>query len=255
MNGPAADRRTRRAARTARHAPCMLSKPCAGLPRCAFHAPLEVQGIRPVCPFNGLRRSTGPSVPAHPCRQSQGLQARARRAPGWTGQSLAVFARLGVAPLQTLAIPGSRWSASAVAQAGRYFTPANRKPQGGQSGDIETGGQGLTVRRLITPHPPEGGSGRPSNIRRDYAHISYVSGGGRAVRARLHPRPRNQRYVKWPRRPAGCLCVLRTPGPGVFARYRGSAPGPSRAPPARRRPAGGCGRFASFACARRPPPL
>jgi len=38
----------------------------ARLQRCAFHAPLEVQGIRPVCPFTGLRWSTGPTVPAHP---------------------------------------------------------------------------------------------------------------------------------------------------------------------------------------------
>ncbi len=81
------------------------------------------------------------------------------------------------------------------------------------------------------PQPPQGDFGRPSNITRDYAHMSYVSGGGRAILARLAPRPRNQRYVKWPRSPAGCRCVLRTPGPGVFARLRGSAPGPSRVPP------------------------
>ncbi len=100
-----------------------------------------------------------------------------------------------------------------------------------------------------SPPTPSRGLWRPSNITRDYAHMSYVSGGGRAILARLFPRPRNQRYVKCPRSPAGCRCVLRTPGPGIFARLRGSAPGPSRAPPTL---ASGCGRFASFAPARSP---
>jgi len=60
----------------------------ARLQRYAFHAPLEVQGIRPVCPFTGLRWSTGPTVPAHPwlavvsfsCRSSWKLfDARPRK--------------------------------------------------------------------------------------------------------------------------------------------------------------------------------
>jgi len=69
------------------------------------------------------------------------------------------------------------------------------------------------------------------NITRDYAQASCLCGAGSGVQPSLAPRPRNQRYVKWPRSPAGCHCVLRTSGPGVFARYRGSASGPSRAPP------------------------
>jgi len=80
------------------------------------------------------------------------------------------------------------------------------------------------------PIPLAGGFRRPSNITRDYAHMSYVSGAGSGVQPSLDPRPHNQRYVKWPRSPAGWCCVLRTTGPGVFARLSRLSPSPISSP-------------------------
>jgi len=130
-------------------------------------------------------------------------------------------------------------AASAIAQAGSGFTPANRKPQEAEVMPSGIGGQGLTVRRLITPHPPPGGFGRPSNITQDYAHISYVSGGGRAVLARLDPRPRNQRYAKWPRRYRSKRCAAHARAWCLRPLPRLS-PRPLSSPT---HPASGCGRL------------
>jgi hypothetical protein len=57
------------------------------------------------------------------------------------------------------------------------------------------------VQGLITPHPPQGGFVRPSNITRGYAPSILLVRRAAGRPARPTPaRPHNQRYVKWPRR-------------------------------------------------------
>jgi hypothetical protein len=46
---------------------------------------------------------------------------------------------------------------------------SEQKAPGRLSSDMKDHRKGLTVRCQITPHPPQGGYGRPSNITRDYA--------------------------------------------------------------------------------------
>jgi len=99
--------------------------------------------------------------------------------------------------------PASRWSASAVAQAGSCSTPGP-----GNANDA------LPAPGWITPHPPlatpqsehllcgdpGGGFERPSNITRDYAPSVLLVRRAAGRPARRSPaRPHNQRYVKWPR--------------------------------------------------------
>ncbi len=95
----------------------------------------------------------------HPWRKSRPLQAGAKRAPGWDGHPWPTsFGFSGF--VRHAQRPASRLSASAIAQAGSLFTPGNRKAK-----------SRLTVTCRITPHPPQGGYKRPSNITRDYAQF------------------------------------------------------------------------------------
>jgi len=102
--------------------------------------------------------------------------------------------------------PGSRWSASAIAQAGSSLTPGP-----GKANDA------LPAPGWITPHPPlatpqsehllcgdpGGGFKRPSNITRDYAPSVLLVRRAAGRPARPTPaRPHNQRYVKWPQPPS-----------------------------------------------------
>lgn len=134
----------------------------------------------------------------HPCRQSRPLQAGASAAPGWDGRSLADFVRLG----------GLRSTRSASCLAAVRFSCRS-------SGELsyarqQQGKNRLTVAWLITPRPPQGGFGRPSNITRDYAQASLPGRRAAGRPARPTPaRPHNQRYVKWPRR----SCSTRRPVP------------------------------------------
>jgi len=143
----------------------------------------------------------------HPCRQSRPLQAEGQ-APRRAGPANPWPSLLGLGGY----VPDARhpWLAIVQLQLSLKLEAVLRQPTASpsQAGrDMKDHRMGLTVAWLITPHPPHGGSGRPSNITRDYAHISYVSGGGRAVLARRDPRPRNQRYVKWPRRLRSKRCA------------------------------------------------
>ena len=176
----------------------------------------------------------------HPCRQSRPLQAegQAPRRAGPANPWPSLLKRSGFAR-------NAQHPCFAIVQLqlSLRLEAVLRQPTASpcQAGRDMTGHRmGLTVAWPITPHPPPGGSGRPSNITRDYAHISYVSGGGRAVLARLDPRPRNQRYVKWPRRlrskrgaaHARAWCLRRCARAAGASRARASQPqDPSRSLP------------------------
>ena len=171
----------------------------------------------------GSRRASMPTVTP--------LASRSKRRAGLGRPIPGRLRSAKVASFQTLALPGSRWSASAIAQAGSWFTPGP-----GKANDA------LPAPGWITPHPPQGGFGRPSNITRDYAQASLPGRRAAGRPARPTPaRPHNRRYVKCPRRYRSKRCArlwhpaspyLLHPcsrvhvGPCVFAAARGPKGGP-----------------------------
>jgi hypothetical protein len=152
-----------------------------------------------------------------------------------------------VASFQTLALPGSRRSASAIAQAGAVLRPAPARQTTPYRHRAQISARAscfaLPPASLqSTPHPPQGGFERPSNITRDYAPSVLLVRRAAGRPARPTPaRPHNRRYVKCPRRYRSKRCArlwhpaspyLLHPcsrvhvGPCVFAAARGPKGGP-----------------------------
>lgn len=65
--------------------------------------------------------------------------------------------------------------------------------------------------KLVSPHPPQGGYNRPSNIMRDYAQPSRHTRPKQQASAAgwLCASPHNQHYIKWPRRSCSIRCAAK----------------------------------------------
>jgi hypothetical protein len=159
--------RSRRTVRTLPETPCHWARPSRRLHRRARVAPASMPTVTPLASRGKRRAGLGRPVPGR-------------------------FRSTLVAPANTLSVPASRWSASAIAQAGSSLTPGP-----GKANDA------LPAPGWITPRPPQGGLRRPSNITRDYAPSVLLVRRAAGRPARPTPaRPHNQRYVKWPQPPS-----------------------------------------------------
>ena len=154
--------RRRRAPRTARHALCIVRQ--------------------------GSRR--------HPWRKSRPLQAGAKRAPGWNGRSLAdSVERRWLRPTRSASLP--RGCQLQLRSSWELVYARQQKAPVRVGSEMKGHRAGLTVACRITPHPPQGGFGRPSNITRDYAQWSCATLPRSSVgcTSPLSAAPHNQRYV------------------------------------------------------------
>ena len=142
MNPDTVSSRRRRTPRTARHSACIVMQPA--------------------------RRQS--------LAQVTRLASRASAAPGWDGQSLADFVRVGW--LRSRRSPSlARACQLQLSLKLEVYPLRHRKAIA------------LLRLRLIPPIPLKGGYRRSSNITRDYAQL----------KSKLSAAPHNQRYVKWPR--------------------------------------------------------